>query len=70
VTTLTIGIGRRLVAEHDDNKAQGLQCGYGQSHPVNTEDEDGRTEQQLADAYDNASDGQVADLPRVRCGRL
>ena len=30
-----------MVAEHDDNKAQGLQCGYGQSNPVDTEDEEG-----------------------------
>jgi hypothetical protein len=38
VTTLTLGIGRRLVAEYDDNKAQGLQCAHGEAHPVDTED--------------------------------
>jgi len=66
VTTLTVGIGRRLVAEHDDNEAQSLQRAYGESHTVNTEDEDGCTEEQLADAHDNAGDRQIADLPRVR----
>jgi hypothetical protein len=69
VTTLTIGIGRRLVAKYDDNKAQGLQRAYGKSHPVKTEDEDGRTEEQLADAHDYAGDRQFADLPRVRRSR-
>ena len=69
MTTLTIGIGRGLVAEYDDNEAQGLQCAYGEPHPVNTEDEDGCTEEQLADSHDNAGDRQIADLPGVRRGR-
>ena len=33
MTTLTIGTGRRLIAEHDRNKAQGLQCASGESRP-------------------------------------
>jgi hypothetical protein len=66
VTTLTIGIGRRLVAEHDDNERQRLQCAYVESHPIDPEDEDGRAEEQLSDAHDDAGDRKIADLPRVR----
>ena len=51
MTSLTICIGCGLVAEHDDNEAQGLQCACGESHPVNTEDEDGCTEEQLAGSF-------------------
>ena len=68
MTTLTIGIGRRLVAEHDDDEGQGLQCAYGEPHSVDAEGEDGRAEEQLADAHDDAGDRQIADLPGVRRG--
>jgi hypothetical protein len=50
MTALTIGVSRGLAAEHDNNESQRLQGANREPYPVSTEGEDGRAEEQLADA--------------------
>ena len=46
--TLTIGVHRRLVAEHDDDKGQGPQYANVEPHPIGAESLNGRTKDELA----------------------
>ena len=53
---LTIGIGGGLIAEHDDDEGQRLQCASIKPHPECANSENERTKEQLSDSHDRAGD--------------